>query len=172
MAKKKVVVGFIDHPDRFLEVGEKARKLGFKKLNAIMPFAVHGFEKALGIKKSWIPKAAKTMLVIGAGLGFLLQAWTSAADWPINVGGKPLISWPAFIPIVFESGVLLAGITTFLALLHIGRFYPYKDPKVIRERLTDDQFALLIPLEENGGQDKIMEFFKENDIDDTEIVEM
>jgi hypothetical protein len=102
MANQKAVVGYIDHPDRFLELAQKARREGFKNLDAVMPFAVHGFEKALGIKKSWIPKAAKTMLVVGAGLGFLLQTWTMAVDWPINVGGKALISWPAYIPIVFE----------------------------------------------------------------------
>jgi hypothetical protein len=68
--------------------------------------------------------------------------------------------------------VLLAGITTFLALMHIGRFFPYKDPKILRESLTDDQFALIIPLEENGGEDKVMTFFKENDIDDNEVVEI
>lgn len=170
MAKRKVMAGFIDDPDLFLEVGEKAKLRGYVDLDGCLPFPVHGFEEKLGLKKSWIPSAAKLMLIIGAGLGFLFQAWTSAENWPINVGGKPLISWPAFIPIVFESGVLLAGVTTFMALMHIGKFFPYKNPQMIRERLSNDQFALLIPLEGNGSAESITEFFKQAGVEDVQQV--
>jgi len=166
MSKAKVIAGFIDDPDLFLKVGKKAREDGFQNIDAVMPFPAHGFEKALGLKKSWIPSAAKFMLVVGGGLGLLFTYWTSAINWPINVGGKPLFSWQAFIPIVFEAGVLLAGITTFLSLMHIGRFYPGKNPKMIRERLTDNQFALVVPVEKNGTPERIAEFMKENGVDD------
>ena len=170
MAKSEVIAGFIDDPDKFLEIGEKAKQRGFRDLDGCLPYPVHGFEEKLGIKKSWIPSAAKTMLVIGAGLGFLFQSWTSAINWPINVGGKPLVSWPAFIPIVFEAGVLLAGITVFMSLIHIGRFFPYKNPEMIRERLTNDQFALIIPIKGNGTAETITEFFKQAGIEDVQQV--
>jgi Alternative complex III, ActD subunit len=170
MAKSKVIVGIIDDPDLFLDVGTKARDKKYKGLDGIMPYPVHGFEESLGLKKSWLPSAAKLMLVVGAGLGFLFQAWTSAVDWPINVGGKPLISWQAFIPVVFESGVLLAGITTFFALMHVGRFFPTKNARVIKESLTDDQFALLVPVKGNGNRNDIIEFFKGAGIDDVKEI--
>ncbi len=170
MFNRKVVVAYIDDPEKLLEMGHRARKQGFVKLDAIMPYPVHGFEEALGLKKSWIPSAAKFMLVVGAGLGLWLQIWTMAFDWPINVGGKPLISWPAFIPIVFESGVLLAGITTFLALMHVGRYFPGKNAKMIRDRLTDDQFALIIPEKGNGSTKQIIEFLKGAGIEDVDEI--
>jgi hypothetical protein len=168
----KIIAGFIDDPKQFLEIGSKAREHGFKDLDGVMPYPVPGFEEALGLKKSWVPAAAKTMLVIGAGLGLLFAGWTSAVDWPINVGGKPLFSWQAFIPIVFECGVLLAGITTFITLFHLGRLYPAKDPKMIRERLTDNQFALVIPIKDNGNREDIVDFFKKNGVDDVDEFEI
>ena len=170
MAKREVMAGFFDDPDLFLEVGEKAKLRGYLDLDGCLPFPVHGFEEKLGLKKSWIPSAAKFMLIVGAGLGFLFQAWTSAMDWPINVGGKPLISWPAFVPIIFEAGVLMAGITVFMSLMHIGKFFPYKNPEMIRERLSNDQFALLIPLEGNGSAESIAEFFKQAGVEDVQQV--
>ncbi|MBW7996209.1 MAG: DUF3341 domain-containing protein [Candidatus Glassbacteria bacterium] len=163
---KEMVVAYIDTPEQLLHTGLKCRERGWRELDALMPYPVHGFEQALGIRKSWIPAAAKTMLVVGALLGFAFQAWTSATDWPINVGGKPLVSWPAFIPVVFECGVLLAGLTTFFALLYAGRLFPGKymfgkRRTVPDERLTNDRFALLVPVEINGSRDQIEGFLRE-----------
>jgi hypothetical protein len=163
---RQMVVGYIDTPEQLLATGEKCRARGWLELDAIMPYPVHGFERALGIRGSWIPSAAKTMLIVGATLGFALQAWTSATDWPINVGGKPLVSWPAFIPVVFECGVLAAGLTTFFALLHSGRLFPGKfmfgkRRAVPNPRLTNDRFALLVPTEINGTRIEIESFLRE-----------
>lgn len=171
--EKTVVVGFIRTPEMLLEVGAKCRERGWRDLDAFMPYPIHGFEVALGLKKSLVPTAAKTMLVAGAGLGFIFQAWTSAVDWPLNVGGKPLVSWPALIPVVFECGVLLAGLTTIITLFHSGRFFPGKTifdkTKIIDERLTDDRFALLVPIKGNGTPAEIAEFLKQCGAD--EIIE-
>jgi hypothetical protein len=163
---KPMVVAYIETPEQLLETGQKCRQRGWRELDAIMPYPVHGFEHALGIRKSWVPAAAKTMLIAGATLGFAFQAWTSSVDWPINVGGKPLVSWPAFIPVVFECGVLLAGLTTFFALLHTGRLFPGKytlfgKQAVPDERLTNDRFALLVPEEVNGTRQEIESFLRE-----------
>jgi len=160
MADKKALAGITDDPDKFLELAEDARRQGFSNLDAIMPYPVHGFEEKLGLKKSWVPAAAKFMLLVGASLGLLFQFWTSAIDWPINVGGKPLFSWQAFVPIIFECGVLFAGITTFLSIMHLARLYPGRIPKMLSERLTDDQFALIIPMRTQVDREKIMKFFK------------
>ncbi|MFH1070427.1 MAG: DUF3341 domain-containing protein [Candidatus Glassbacteria bacterium] len=171
--EKKIVVGLVGTPEKLLEVGARCRERGWQNLDAFMPYPVHGFEEALGLKKSLIPAAAKTMLVIGAALGFIFQAWTSSVDWPINVGGKPLVSWPAFIPVVFECGVLLAGLTTIAALFHFGRFFPGKTvfdhTKILDERLTDDRFAVIVPLEGNGPSAEIASFLRECGAD--EIIE-
>ena len=168
---KPTVVAYIETPEQLLETGRKCRQRGWRDLDAIMPYAVHGFEEALGVRRSWVPAAAKTMLVIGATLGFWFEAWTSATSWPLNVGGKPLVSWPAFIPVVFECGVLFAGLTTFFSLLHTGRLFPGKftfgsRKPVPNNRLTNDRFALLVPEEVNGTRQEIESFLRECGVDE------
>ena len=168
---QQMIVAYIDTPEQLLATGQKCRARGWRELDAFMPYPVHGFERALGIRKSWVPAAAKTMLVAGATFGFAFQAWTGAFDWPINVGGKPLIGWPALIPVVFECGVLAAGLTTFFSLLYTGRLFPGKfmfgkGRAVPHERLTSDRFALLVPVEINGARDEIESFLRECGIDE------
>lgn len=168
MKPRKVVLGYFDSPEMALDVSEKARERGFRELDLIGPYAVHGFEQALGLKESRVPWIAKTFLALGALLAFLLQAWTSSTDWPINVGGKPLVSWPAFVPIIFEGAVLLAGLSTFLALMHFLRAYPFKRPRIYNERLTNDRFALVIPFENDGDSGAIVDFLKGCGVDEIE----
>jgi len=146
-------VGFFYDPEELLKAGSAARERGFKNLDAYMPYFVHGINEALGIKRSWVPWATLAAGVTGGSLGFLFQAWVSAVDWPLNVGGKPFISWPAFIPITFETTVLFAGLTT-LGALFIACRLPVKNPKVLDLRLTDNCFALVIPISGTGSEEE------------------
>jgi len=171
MKTYKLLLGYLDTPERALEAADKARRAGFGGLDLFSPYPVHGFEEALGLKPSWVPSIAKVMLIAGAGLAFLLQAWTSAVDWPINVGGKPLVSWPAFMPVVFEGAVLLAGLATFMSLMHFLRAWPGKRPAVASRRLTVDRFALAIPAADEADCDRIKDFLKGCGIDEIEIRE-
>jgi len=160
MAKPVVgaVVGIFTDPEELLKAGNAARERGFKNLDAYMPYFVHGINEALGIKRSWVPWATLLAGMTGGSFGFLFQAWTSAVDWPLNVGGKPFISWPAFIPITFETTVLFAGVTTLLAFFAACRL-PQRNPKVLDPRTTDDHFALVVPIAGTGAEEE--RFLKE-----------
>jgi len=123
-----------------------ARAKGFQEVETYTPFPIHGMDEHLGLKPSIVPWAT----FIGGLVGFMtalgLQVWTSAFDWPINVGGKPMISGPAFLPILFELTVLLGGLSTagfmfFLNGMPSLKANPF-DPKI-----TDDKFALYIPFQ-------------------------
>ncbi|MBI2339618.1 MAG: DUF3341 domain-containing protein [Deltaproteobacteria bacterium] len=140
---EKGLLAIFDHPDGLLSAVKKVRHLGVKKLDAFTPYAVHGLEQAVGLKRSWIPYATLGLGLTGWCLGFLFQAWTSAVDWPLNVGGKPLISWPAFIPITFESMVLIGGVLTTLILFAACRL-PNMSRAALDPRLTDDRFGLFV----------------------------
>jgi hypothetical protein len=144
MAKtQSAVLALFKEPAYLKQAAEKIRKLSITKTEAYTPFAVHGLEKAMGIKKSRISVVTLVMGLAGCALGFFFQVWTSAVDWPINVGGKPLISWPAFIPITFETTILIGGVVTTLALYAICRL-PNFNPKILDPRLTNDHFGLWI----------------------------
>jgi hypothetical protein len=75
-------------------------------------------------------------------MGF--QVWASATDWGLNVGGKPLNSIPAFVPVAFEMTILIAGLTVFVAMLLRSGLLPGREPKFVIPRVTDDRFALVI----------------------------
>jgi len=146
-AKPKPIRGVLalyESPDTLLQAAATIREHGFRGADAYTPYAVHGLSEALGIRKSWVPYVTLVMGLTGAGLGLWFEIWTSAVDWPINVGGKPFVSLPAFIPITFESGVLIGGTMTLAALLIACGLPNYRSP-ILDRSLTDDRFGLFIP---------------------------
>lgn len=104
-------------PEALLRATVALSEAGGVVLESFTPFPMQAVEDAIGHPRSRIP-----LYVLGAGLGgaiyaFLFQWWANGFDYPLNVGGRPLFSAPAFIPITFEGGVLAASLTSFLALL-------------------------------------------------------
>jgi hypothetical protein len=138
------VLALYDDPDKLLHAAAIAKEHGFPDLDAYTPYAVHGLSEALGIKKSWVPYVTLVMGLTGASLGLAFMIWTSAYDWPINVGGKPMVSLPAFIPITFECGVLIGGTMTLAALL-VACGLPNWGKPILDRDLTNDRFGLWIP---------------------------
>lgn len=126
-----------------LAAAEEARASGYEIHDAFTPFAVHGMDEAVGLRRSrltWIAFAA------GAGglvLGLGLQVWTSAYDWPLIVGGKPFNSFPLFIPVAFELTVLLSGLIAIGMLLLRNRLWLFSRRRVF-DRVTDDRFVIVL----------------------------
>jgi hypothetical protein len=141
-----------------LNAARKTREMGFQKFEAISPYPVHGMEEACGIKRSWIPYVTFSMGLIGLLGALLLTWWTSAVNWPINVGGKPMFSLPAFIPIMFELTVLFAALSSVVALLKVCGL-PKVDPPIIDPDLTCSKFAIFIPSNDAGFESKKVEDF-------------
>ncbi|HYG69053.1 MAG TPA: DUF3341 domain-containing protein, partial [Anaeromyxobacteraceae bacterium] len=93
------------------------REAGFRSLDIHSPYPLHGADEALGLSRSKVPLVALLGGLFGASAGYLLQYWTVGVDWPLNVGGRPPHSGPAFIPVTFELGVLIAALSIFFGLL-------------------------------------------------------
>ncbi len=127
----------------------RVREAGFKKFDAITPFPVHGMEEAIGIKRSFIPYITFAMALVGLAAGLGLEHWTSVVSWPINVGGKPFFSGPAFVPIMFELTVLFSALASVVALFAVCKL-PKIDPPVIDPDLTSHKFAIFISEEDAG----------------------
>jgi hypothetical protein len=100
-----------------LEAARTLRGQGTPGLDLHSPYPVHGAEEALGLRRSTVPVVALVGGVTGAILGYLLQWYTVAFDWPLNVGNRPPHSAPAFVPVTFETGVLMASLSIFFGLL-------------------------------------------------------
>lgn len=143
------IAGIFLDEHKTVEAAHKFREMGFTKFDAISPYPVHGMEEAVGIKRSNIPYVTFIAGVIGCLFALWLTWWTSEVSWPINVGGKPFFSLPAFIPIMFELTILFAALSSVSAMLYFCNL-PQIDPPVIDPDLTSHKFAIFIPQNEIG----------------------
>jgi hypothetical protein len=112
---RSAVVAEFESADAIVRAYERLIALGYTRLRSWTPYPVRGLIRSL-------PQSIVPWLMLGAGLlggtfGYVLQWWCNARDFPIDVGGRPLNSIPAFIPITFESAVLSASLTGFFAML-------------------------------------------------------
>jgi hypothetical protein len=138
-----VVASFATEKD-LLDAVRAVRERDCDIVDVFTPYAVHGLEKELGWPRSQLPVACFLCGAAGAGLALWFQFWTSATDWPMNVGGRPWNSLPAFVPVAFETMVLFAGFGLAFAWLARCRMYPGKKAVLPLAGLTDDRFALAI----------------------------
>jgi hypothetical protein len=109
-----------DRPDTLLHAARAARNAGYKTMDAYTPFPVHGLADAVGFHKTRLPLLVLIGGLFGCFGGFAMQYFASVWDYPWNIGGRPLNSWPAFIIITFECTVLCAGITAVLGMLALN----------------------------------------------------
>jgi hypothetical protein len=130
-----------------IEAARRAHGAGYRRMDAYTPFPVEGLPDALGRKRLMFPLLVFAGGVSGAALGYLLQFYIMVVDYPLNVGGRPLHSWPAFIPVTFEVTILLAGLTAVLGMLVLNRlpmpYHPVFNVPAFK-RATRDRFFLCI----------------------------
>lgn len=107
-------------PEALLEAARLAREAGYRKMDAYTPFPVHGLAEAIGFEKTRLPLVALIGGVIGGAGGLFMQWYASAVDYPLNIGGRPLASWPSFMVITFELTVLGAGLAAVLGMLGLN----------------------------------------------------
>ena len=138
------LLGFFDDEGDILSATRAVRAAGFTVADVYAPYAVHGLDKAMGLQPSRLPWVCLALGLLGAAFKVWFEIWTSAVDWPLNVGGKPLNSLPAFVPVTFEVMVLFAGMSTALAFLIVTRLYPGRAAAVPDPGVTDARFVLVI----------------------------
>jgi hypothetical protein len=141
-----LVAEFETHAD-LVRAAESAHANGYRKMDGFAPFPVEGLARALGKQRSWLPLLVLIGGILGAGGGYLLQWYANLIDYPINIGGRPLHSWPAFIPITFELSVLAAGLIAFFGALFFSSLPQLYHPMFHLpqfERASQDRFFLCI----------------------------
>ncbi len=121
------------------------RAKDYTRLDAFTPYPVEGLREALGMKRSVLNWLVFPLAMLGAGLGYLIQWYVNGVNYPLNVGGRPPRGWPTFIPITFESGVLLGGVSAFVLFFLLSRlprlWQPVLDVKGF-ESASRDRFWL------------------------------
>ncbi len=140
----RLLLASFEHEGDLLAATKEVRRQGYTIIDAFTPYAVHGLDRAMGLKPSRLTWVCFGCGMVGA-LGMLwFEYWVGALAWAIDVGGKPWNSLPSTVPVAFESAVLLAGFGSVFALFAAARLFPGKQAHRLPERVTDDRFVLVL----------------------------
>ncbi|MBM4170384.1 MAG: DUF3341 domain-containing protein [Ignavibacteria bacterium] len=157
--------GIFNSPDEIIHAAEKAVEKGYKKYDVHTPYPLHGMNSVMNLPPSKLGYIALIVGLSGALAALLTMFWISAIDYPIVIGGKPLFSFPAYVPIMFEVTVLSASIATVLAML----FFFFKLPNNAHplngteymQKVASDKYGISIQCDEKLFEEKsVIEFLK------------
>ena len=127
--KSSVIHGLMaefEDPTSLVTATERAHHEGYRNMDAYSPFPIEELHEALGSKHTRLPLIVLIGGLVGCIGGYTLEYWSSVIAYPLNIGGKPLHSWPAFIPVTFECTILAAALSCVLGMLALnGLPMPY-----------------------------------------------
>lgn len=141
------VLAQYENPHTVYKACEQVRDAGYQQWDACTPFPVHGLDKAMGVKPSKLPWVVLTVGILGSTFMLWFEAWAMGTAYPMIVGGKPLFSLPAFVPVWYEATVLFSCVTAFLAnWIMNGLPRPHHPAFASKafERVTDDKFFIMV----------------------------
>lgn len=137
------ILASYEYLDSTVDAIEKLRKAGFKDIKAYAPYPEHHIEHALGYGQSPVRVFTLVGGLTGTAAGFGFTSWTSV-DWPLVVGGKPIVSIPAFVPIAFEMTVLFGALSTVIGLFILSRLPNFKPAVVYDPEFTAGRYGVYI----------------------------
>jgi hypothetical protein len=136
-----------DTPGGLVEAATQARLAGYREMDAYSPIPIEELNEALGLRRTRLPRLVLLGGILGGLGGYSLEVWTQAVAYPMNVGGRPPISWPQFIPVTFETTVLGAALPAFVAMWALNRlpmpYHPVFNVPAFA-RASTDRFFLCI----------------------------
>ncbi|HYX69245.1 MAG TPA: DUF3341 domain-containing protein, partial [Terriglobales bacterium] len=134
-------------PTALVSAAHQAREAGYRRMDGYSPFPIEELADALGFEKTSVPLVVLIGGILGGSLGYLMQYWISAINYPLNIGGRPLNSTVAFIVVTFEMTILGAALFAVLGMLALNGLPEPYHPVFNVERFafaTRDRFFLCI----------------------------
>jgi hypothetical protein len=147
MSAQTGLIAEFDRAEALTDAVQAAKREGYAQLDAFSPFPLREIEAELGLKAALLPWIALAAAIIGGGLQYYAQYWMNAVDYPLNIGGRPLHSWPMFIPTTIIVSFLWAGVATFVyTAVTTGLPRPHHPVFDVPgfDRASSDRFFLLI----------------------------
>lgn len=167
MAIKKFVVACFDDEAVLFPAVKMVRKTGYKIHDLYTPMPIHGLDGVMGLRDTSLHTAGFFYGITGTctALGFI--TWALAYDWPLNFGGKPYFSLPAWIPIIFELTVLFASVGMVLTFCYLCQLAPFVKKDHFHPRATDDLFVMAIECTDKTNESEVSSFL--NNLGATEV---
>lgn len=166
-----------DTTGQLIAAAERCRAEGYRYVNAYTPFPVEGLSEALGFRRSNVPLITLVGGLLGGAGGFAMQYWMSVIGYPVNIGGRPLNSWPMFIPVTFELTVLGAAVSAVLGMLALNKLPMPHHPVFNAPRFalaSNDRFFLCIeakdPRFDRTSTEKFLDSLDAHDVCEVEDV--
>jgi hypothetical protein len=142
------ILASFSNPESLLHATRKVTDAGYRRTDTYTPFPIEGLSEAMRLPTSWMPLAVLVGGIIGGLLGYGMQFFATVIDLPLNIGGRPLHSWPAYIPITFEVTVLFAAFGGLLALFLVTGlpqpYHPVFNSEDFQKHGSQDGFYLSI----------------------------
>jgi hypothetical protein len=114
------IIAQFESPGDLLAAAQRAYAEGYRKMDAYTPMPIHGLAEAIGFRRNYLPLLVLIGGLFGCGAAYLMLWSIETIVYPLNVGGKPFNSWPAFIPITFETTVLFAALAAVFGMLALN----------------------------------------------------
>jgi mono/diheme cytochrome c family protein len=142
------VTALFDTADAIIRAAKEVSKAGYKSFDVNTPYPVHGMDRSMGLSRSLVGFVTTFLGFSGTAFILLFTFWSMSMDYPMVIGGKPYFSFPAFIPITFETTVLLGGVSTVIGLIALFASLPYNnhplhDTDYMRS-VSGDKFGIVI----------------------------
>jgi hypothetical protein len=120
------IMAEFDNPSNLVTAARRTYESGYRRINGYSPYPIEELSEAIGFTRTSLPLIVLLGGIVGGLSGFFMQYWMEVIDYPLNVGGKPFNSWPAFIPITFECTILVAAFSAVLGMLVLNKLpMPY-----------------------------------------------
>jgi hypothetical protein len=170
------VMAEFNSPTELVAAAHRTYEAGYRRINGYSPYPIEELSDAIGFTRTSLPLIVLIGGILGGLGGFFMQYWMEVVDYPLNVGGKPYNSWPAFIPITFECTVLVAAFAAVLGMLALNKlpqpYHPvFNAPNFALA--TRDRFFLVIEASDlRFKHDEVVRFMKGLDARDVNDVEV
>lgn len=169
MAIKKFAVAAYDDEEILFPAVKKVRNSGYKMHDVYTPFPVHGLDHAMGLKDTDLHTAGFIFGLCGTSTALGFMSWIFTSDWPINFGGKPHFSLPAFIPITFELTVLFSAVGMVMTWCYLNQVMPGVKKHVFHPRQSDDLFVMAVELNDHTSEQEVIDFLKSTGAVETNV---
>ena len=158
------VMAEFDNPSHLVAAAQRTYEAGYRRINGYSPYPIEELWEAIGFHRTGLPIIVLIGGIIGGLGGFLMQYYLSVFEYPLNVGGKPFNSWPAFIPITFETTILCAALAAVCGMLALNKlpqpYHPVFNAPNFKLATRDHFFLVIEANDPRYDHDEVVEFLR------------